>query len=58
MGKVRRPDGAIKGESVVPLSKGISEGIMGSCNGSPVGSDKIITSRNADVIRIRYYLVN
>ena len=28
MGKVRRPDGAIKGESVVPLSKGISEGMI------------------------------
>ena len=27
MGKVRRPDGVIKGESVVPLSEGISEGM-------------------------------
>ena len=53
MGKVRRPDGAIKGESVVRLSKGISEGIMGSWNGDPVGSDKIITSRKARVIRMR-----
>ena len=52
-GEVQRPDGAIQGESVVHLSKGISKGmILREPNGSAFEGDKIITSRKAGVIRI------
>ena len=52
MGKVRRPDGAIKGESVVPLSKGISEGSGDSvprfdnCRNVEVSANSKLNTRN------------
>jgi len=46
------PDGAIRGERVVPLSEGISKGIVHWPARSGWRADPIIASRNAERIRM------